>query len=80
MKCRAKLFHQFHDSFRDPSQFLWKVFDGSCQEDEQLSKSLVFFHGITLDLIELDSKEIEVVLDICGIESGVVVDFDADLL
>jgi len=56
------------------------MFDSSSQEDKQLSKSLILFHGITLYFIELDGEELEVVLDIGGIEGGIIVDFDGYLL
>ena len=80
MKSCSELLHQFHDSFGNPAQFLRKVLDSSGQEDEQLSKPLILFHGVSLDLIELDGEEVKVVVDIGGIEGRIVVDFDADLL
>ena len=55
------------------------MFDGSSKEDKQLTKSLIFFHGLALYFIELYGEEIEVVFNIGSIEGGIVVDFHADL-
>ena len=56
------------------------MFDGSGEEDEKLSKSLIFLHGVTLNFIEFDFEELVVVFYIGLVEGGIIVDFDGDFL
>ena len=60
----TEFLHQFHDGFGDPAEDFRKMFDGPGEEDEQLSKSLVFLHGVALNFIEFNFEKLVVMFNI----------------
>ncbi len=56
------------------------MFDRPGQEDEQFSETFVLLHGVSLHLVELDSEHLHILLDVSGIERGVVGHFDCEFL
>lgn len=56
------------------------MLDGPSQEDEQVSEALVLFHGVSLDLIELNSEHLHIHLDVRSVQGGIIWHFDGELL
>ena len=45
--------------------------DYSCEEDEKFPKPLIFFHGVSLDLIELYFEELVEMFDVYEVEGWI---------
>lgn len=80
MQTLTQLVHQAHYCRWNESQLLRKKPHALCQKYQQLSKSLVFLHGLALDFVELDFEEFDIVGDVVFVEDGVVGHFDGNFL